>query len=347
MCGCLSTLFMFPIYLIYYVAISSYYMVSFLWTAIVPVIRVVYNFFKKSVAKENSKKLKYKSNKIFNTDNKDLNANKIIPIKFKFPYIVVKIDKNVTKKIFKNDDINYELFGLEASSLPLTSYYFDNGDYYEFEISEDYNALSGKLINAMFRYLKNKMIVEIGDDEKNIKYRYYYKNGQVIVNNMSPEKQLKFNAKIRNIYNELKTKVTDKCLLDKDENALENELKPYGFELELFYIIDNYLDDDDLIYEWYLSNQVLSIMKKIDLNIQYVPLPDIEVINQVEEPVLEKKTTKSQKQKTSWRDKEFDKEARLWGLSKEDKKIAKEERMSPADYVEALENDDDELDEDK
>ena len=107
MCGCLSTLFMFPIYLIYYVAISSYYLVSFLWTAIVPVIRVVYNFFKKSVAKENSKKLKYKSNKIFNTDNKDLNANKIIPIKFKFPYIVVKIDKNVTKKIFKNDDINY------------------------------------------------------------------------------------------------------------------------------------------------------------------------------------------------------------------------------------------------
>ena len=164
---------------------------------------------------------------------------------------------------------------------------------------------------------------------------------------MSPEKQLKFNAKIRNIYNELKTKVTDKCLLDKDENALENELKPYGFELELFYIIDNYFDDDYLIYEWYFSNQVLSIMKKIDLNIQYVPLPDIEVINQVEEPVLEKKTTKSQKQKTSWRDKEFDKEARLWGLSKEDKKIAKEERMSPADYVEALENDDDELDEDK
>ena len=141
--------------------------------------------------------------------------------------------------------------------------------------------------------------------------------------------------------------MTDKCLLDKDENALENELKPYGFELELFYIIDNYLDDDYLIYEWYFSNQVLSIMKKVDLNIQYVPLPDIEVINQVEEPVLEKKTTKSQKQKISWRDKEFDKEARLWGLSKEDKKIAKEERMSPADYVEALENDDDELDEDK
>lgn len=47
------------------------------------------------------------------------------------------------------------------------------------------------------------------------------KNGQVIVNNMSPEKQLKFNAKIRNIYNELKTKVTDKCLLDKDEMPLK------------------------------------------------------------------------------------------------------------------------------
>jgi len=45
----------------------------------------------------------------------------------------------------------------------------------------------------------------------------------------------------------------------------------------------------------------------------------------------------------SWEEKEFNKEADLWGLSKEDRRIAKEERMSPADYIEAEERDDDEL----
>lgn len=43
------------------------------------------------------------------------------------------------------------------------------------------------------------------------------------------------------------------------------------------------------------------------------------------------------------KDNEFEKESNLWGLSKEDKRIAKQERMSPADFVEAEERDDDEL----
>ena len=34
----------------------------------------------------------------------------------------------------------------------------------------------------------------------------------------------------------------------------------------------------------------------------------------------------------------------IWGLSKEDKRIAREERMSDADYIEAEERDDDNLD---
>ena len=40
---------------------------------------------------------------------------------------------------------------------------------------------------------------------------------------------------------------------------------------------------------------------------------------------------------------EFDEEADLWDLSCEDRRIAKKERMTPADYVEAEERDDDEL----
>ena len=47
--------------------------------------------------------------------------------------------------------------------------------------------------------------------------------------------------------------------------------------------------------------------------------------------------------KRNYKDEEFDKEAELWGLSEEDKRIAWEERMSPTDFIEAEERDDDEL----
>lgn len=55
------------------------------------------------------------------------------------------------------------------------------------------------------------------------------------------------------------------------------------------------------------------------------------------------KSKVSKKQKVSWKEEEFEREADLWGLSKEDRRIAKEERMSPADFIEAEERDDDEL----
>jgi len=45
----------------------------------------------------------------------------------------------------------------------------------------------------------------------------------------------------------------------------------------------------------------------------------------------------------NYKDVEFNKQADLWGLSKEDRRIAKQERMSPADFIEAEERDDDEL----
>lgn len=52
---------------------------------------------------------------------------------------------------------------------------------------------------------------------------------------------------------------------------------------------------------------------------------------------------KTKIRKDSYKDLKFDNEAKLWGLSEEDKKIAKKERMSPADFIKAEETDDDEL----
>ena len=57
---------------------------------------------------------------------------------------------------------------------------------------------------------------------------------------------------------------------------------------------------------------------------------------------LKKITPKQKKKDIS----QFDKESELWSLSNEDKRIAKEERMTPADYIEAEERNDDNLDTD-
>ena len=62
---------------------------------------------------------------------------------------------------------------------------------------------------------------------------------------------------------------------------------------------------------------------------------------------VSKKRKTKKKDKVSYKDEEFNREADLWGLSNEDRRIAKEERLSPADYVEAEERDDDVLDTDE
>lgn len=75
-------------------------------------------------------------------------------------------------------------------------------------------------------------------------------------------------------------------------------------------------------------------------NKEFNRLSDIEVIEEYE-PMFESNiNTKKEK---SWKEKEFEREADLWGLSKEDREIAKEERMSPSEFIEAEEYNDDDL----
>ena len=66
-------------------------------------------------------------------------------------------------------------------------------------------------------------------------------------------------------------------------------------------------------------------------------------INFPESSFKEAKVKPDKTVKRNYKDEEFEREAELWGLSEEDKRIAKEERMIPADFVEAEERDDDEL----
>lgn len=66
---------------------------------------------------------------------------------------------------------------------------------------------------------------------------------------------------------------------------------------------------------------------------------NIKVYNYYQEEPQPKKAKKT----LSFKEEKFEKEAELLGLSEEDKRIAKEERMTPAEFIEAEERDDDEL----
>ena len=66
--------------------------------------------------------------------------------------------------------------------------------------------------------------------------------------------------------------------MDDDSNALDNELQVYGIESDDFYSIENYLEDDYLVYEWYYVEQILSIVASISLEPKYKPLPNVQII---------------------------------------------------------------------
>lgn len=353
MVGCLYTFFMIPFYMIYYIivatfyvmyygAIACYYIFGFVVALIVSIVKAIFNGLQNKKVDNN----RYNTAKNDALQNSPVVPKKVADLKqekLKEPYILAKVEKSVGRTIFRNDEINYEELGIESFYCPSSSVYFDEEKYYEIEIYEYPNDLAGKLLNAMFKKFKEKMTVVIGENSNNIKYRYKYKDGEVIVNELTSSQKKSKNNMIRKEYDILKQGIDDRVLMDDDSNALDNELQVYGIESDDFYSVENYLEDDYLIYEWYYVEQILPIVASISLEPKYKPLPNIQII-EVEEP-SNNSTFKSNfnKNKKSWKEEEFNKQTDLWGLSEEDRRIAKQERMSPADYVEAEEYDDDEL----
>ena len=88
-----------------------------------------------------------------------------------------------------------------------------------------------------------------------------------------------------------------------------------------YYIFILMIDMAKLVYYFivWLFQVIYNIFSKKKIHINFP------------ESSFKKTNVKSNKVvKRNYKDEEFDKEAKLWGLSEEDKRIAKEERMSPA-----------------
>lgn len=323
----------YGIYVVYYGIKALIYACIIIWAMISELVEAI----KRNKTYNNSNNYKSTSKKgvkILGFDKKRKNG-------VEFPYILVRIEKTAGRKIFNDDSINSEEFGIDSLECPMTFVDFDNEKDYKVEIDEDSNALACKLLDAMFKKLKRKMTVEIGKNENDIKYRYYYTDEGVMINRMNKDNILRINSSLRDEYIRIKNGIANRSTLDDDPDLIEEELKVYNIDINDFYNVDEYLSNDYLIYEWFYIEQLLSVLKNIDLTVKSKPLVFERVI-EYEDERGSKKDVKS-KNSSFKKKSQFDKEADLWGLSKEDRRIAKDERMSPADYVEAEENDDDEL----
>lgn len=191
------------------------------------------------------------------------------------------------------------------------------------------------------------MTVEIGKDRENIRYKYYYTDDGVKINNINKNNMMKINSYMRNEYNRIYDGIFERSVLEDNPEDVVNEMKSYNIDEYDFKKIQDYLDDNILIYEWFYLEQLLPIMVKINLTPKTEPLVFEENIFYVDESIYDEginyKKKEKKNKKDSWRDEQFEREAKLWGLSDKDKDFAKKEGMSPADFIEAEERDDDEL----
>lgn len=266
-------------------------------------------------------------------------------------YINIYLSKYYAKKLMKDYSFNPEILGLKDYDCPPVDIY-DEEDYYKFEMCEDGNYLAGKVTYLILKYTKGKARCDIGYNEQEIKYKYTYNfdTDRVLIDGYT-EKELdkKINKTVKE-FNDLYEQVDRYKVLSEDENAQDKVVKffeTYNADFYLGNTIKELTDKNIITLELSYIEEYLKVLRIAKKKFIFKDKPLVfETTYIIEEPPKEKESlfkTKSKEKEMSWKEKEFEREAKLWGLSEEDKRIAKEERMSPADFIEAEERDDDEL----
>lgn len=292
------------------------------------------------------------------TNYSNTNKNKMVnKIPSDESYLKIYISKNY-KGMRKNNELNYDLINIETYNAPYVYYdeFADVKGYNAFESYECSSVKYGYLLQKVYEYCKDGFYATIGYGEYDIKYEFKIKNQEVYLNNQSKldlsDHYLSLKTKINNFadnLNEYFTYIKDENFynyvvpnddLDCDYIAeLSDKLKE-TYEVQIFEI--PYMEEISMIID-VIEPKIIKEYEK-DLKETLDSLPDIEVIEpSIEEPLFKKNKNNHQEKELSWEEKKFEEEADLWGLSEEDRRIAKQERMTPAEFVEAEEYDDDEL----
>lgn len=292
--------------------------------------------------KDKSKKIEIKSKSTNNSISKSSCLN-------------IHINKKY-KNLIKDDELNYQKLGIDWYD-EIEVLYDDEDEKGNliFISEEDSSAKYGNLLSKIYSYCGDNFYATIGYEEEKEKYRFTIRNGNIYINEYSEET-------IKREYIYLKNKIINFCHKIEEYSIYAENITSYidnipneGFDYETISSLSDRINNNKVIlFEIPYMQEVSTVIDIVEPMItnEYSKkhkeimnsLPNIEVFDYKEETKSNHKEKQKRKNKISWKDKEFEKESNLWGLSNEDKRIAKEERMSPADYDEAVENDDDELD---
>lgn len=278
-------------------------------------------------------------------------------------YLTIYVSNYYAKKILKKDEynnevLNHQLFGIESYDCPSMDIY-DEEDYYTLTICEDDCDLGGKIALLIMKYTKGKAYCTSGYDEENPKYKYTYQNNKVLVEGYNEFEINTKNKKLIQEFNEISNYLDDYITLSDYEDSYDKVDDFFGQHNADYYNINNIkenISNNNIVtLEWLFIEDYLKILRKAK---NKFILNESQPLIFTREYTVENNNKKSgffstlfnlfssnniEKSKLSWEEEQFEKEAKLWGLSESDKRIAKQERMSPADFIEAEERDDDEL----
>lgn len=291
-----------------------------------------------------------------NDKSKKVERKSTINIIGKSSYLSLHINKKY-KNLVNDNELNYKKLGIDWSDEVEAFYDEDDdaGDNITFISEEDSSAKYGNLLSKVYSYCGSEFYATIGYDEEKDKYRFTIRNDKIYINEDNEET-------IKREYIYLKNKIANFCYRVEEYSIYEENITSYldnikneGFDYETISSLTDRINNNKVnLFEIPYMQEVSTIIdivepmiiKEYSKKYQEImdSLPDIEVFDYIEETKSSSKEKIQRKNKVPWKDKEFEKESNLWGLSNEDRRIAKEERMSPADYDEAEENDDDVLD---
>lgn len=363
--GCLGSFISLIISLFKTFILIIGYITAFLIAFIVKLIKHIKQTKKEKQQKENKyvipndyqykDYIKYKNKLTTNIDNnKSISKETTKNITNSYSYLKLYINKK-HQGLRKNDELNYKLLGIESYDAP-TVYYDEFAEvkgYNVFESDECSSEKYGNLLEKIYNLYGNNFYATIGYEENQVAYKITVKDNKIYLNGKDIQS-------IKDRYLYLKNKIIsfsdnlyDYFIYIEDDNYYYDVVPNDDLDCDSIETLANKLKktEDILIFEIPYMEEISMIIDIIEPKIlkEYQKrqkeamdrLPDIEVI---EEPIFEPDIKNKKKEKRlSWKEEEFEREADLWGLSEEDRRIAKEERMTPAEFIEAEEYDDDEL----
>lgn len=273
-------------------------------------------------------------------------------------YVIIYVKSSIAKKIIKKDSygynkFNYEMFGIKSYDCPMVDVY-DDEDYYTFTIYEDGDDFGGEVAYKILEYAKADAYCTVGYDENTYKYKYMYKDDSLYVDGYTKDSMEFKTLNLASRFTSLEDYLSEYVILSDDElceEKLENIFEEHNADYDGISKIKDLVNNRNYFtIEWLFMEDYLKVMEIAKNKSPIKDTPLIFRTEYIEEPKENISIfnilfgdNKQKEKNLSWEDEKFEREANLWGLTEADKKQAKEERMSPADFIEAEERDDDEL----